>query len=692
MNTVDRVLIRRFLELQYTVEKADDKPHRAWIGSDTPTKGSFAEESFVWPQQADELVSRVVELDGKGRNVWFCSNLMYGHARLHSNSVERRRLHIDVDGSTPGIDAKLQQLHAWYVVTGRPGHLHAYIELDRSLPHKRYKDFEIALRDWINGTGPKIADDKVTSENLLRIPGTTNWMGTGKDYPPARVTWDGTVSEHRWAPEDLAAHIGLDLSVGPQATAQVASSAPIVAAPVSQVPQALQYVFDNPKLKSDGTWDRSAMLATIVNAAASAGLTIAQTLGIALSRAELASKGESWIRADVPRLWTKFGGDSLGGEENRKQMQDEENTAALMGGQLDAFATKGSSPPALTTAKVEYKLRNAEDMAASAPPDWLCRDRIPRSAITMLIGDEGIGKSMFWVYLAAAITTGTALPEFGLSAKPGGGIVVLIITEDSWTTAVRPRLEAAGANLKNVRYFSEQDDGEGFPTFPNPEAMKVLQDYEHDIDLIVVDTWLDSVKGNLDVKNGQHARTALQPWQDIAAEKRAAVLLLSHTNRTATNSARDKVGATSELRKKSRMVLWALKDENGNLVVGVDKSNYGRIPTAIAYNIVMIQLWVATEHSDGRMARLVCVGDTDRTVAQHLDESFQAGNDDAADKADCKKWLQNYMVTNCGAAPAKTAKAAGIAEGFSPTTVDRTKRKLGIQSKKQPDGTYVWVA
>ncbi|MBP2523572.1 MULTISPECIES: AAA family ATPase [unclassified Rhodococcus (in: high G+C Gram-positive bacteria)] len=683
MNTVDREQIRRFLELQYGTDKGT-----VWIGAGT--KQNHAEVPFLWPEQVEEIVEYVATTNEAGHEVWYAAHLSYskapkpeGQGRAVKMSVKRRRLHFDIDRALTAEDtAKLTELQAWLVYSGTPGHVHAYIELNRSVDVATYHKFE----DWlVTYFG---SDTAVCRDNgLLRIPGTINCKpGAGS------VTWDGTVSEYRWVPEELAVHIGLDLSVVPQATAQVASSAPIVAAPVSQVPQAIQYVLDNPKLKRDGTWDRSAMLATIVNAAASAGLTIAQTLGIALSRTELASKGENWIRTDVPRLWTKFGGDSLADEESRKQMQDEADTAALMGGQLDAFATKGSSPPALTTAKVEYKLRNAEDMAASAPPDWLCRDRIPRSAITMLIGDEGIGKSMFWVYLAAAITTGTALPEFGLSAKPGGGIVVLIITEDSWTTAVRPRLEAAGANLKNVRYFSEQDDGEGFPTFPNPEAMKVLQDYERDIDLIVVDTWLDSVKGNLDVKNGQHARTALQPWQDIAAEKRAAVLLLSHTNRTATNSARDKVGATSELRKKSRMVLWALKDENGNLVVGVDKSNYGRIPTAIAYNIVMIQLWVATEHSDGRMARLVCVGDTDRTVAQHLDESFQAGNDDAADKADCKKWLQNYMVTNCGAAPAKTAKAAGIAEGFSPTTVDRTKRKLGIQSKKQPDGTYIWVA
>ena len=33
----------------------------------------------------------------------------------------------------------------------------------------------------------------------------------------------------------------------------------------------------------------------------------------------------------------------------------------------------------------------------AAQPRWLAKDRLPRAAVTLLIGDEGIGKSLLWV-------------------------------------------------------------------------------------------------------------------------------------------------------------------------------------------------------------------------------------------------------------------------------------------------------
>ncbi|MBH5146798.1 AAA family ATPase [Rhodococcus erythropolis] len=688
MNTVDRQQIRRFLELQYALEKTDDKPHHAWIASDVPTKGNFSPEAFVWPRQADELVSRVVELDGKGRNVWFCSSLMYGHARLHGNSVERRRLHLDIDGSTPDIDAKLTALHAWYVVTGRPGHLHAYIELDRSLPHKQYKDFEIALRDWINGTGPKIADDKVTSENLLRIPGTTNWMGTGKDYPPAPVTWDGAVSEYRWVPEELAAHIGLDLSVVPQATAQVASSAPIVAAPVSQVPQAIQYVLDNPKLKSDGTWDRSAMLATIVNAAASAGLTIGQTLGIALSRAELMTKGENWIRTDVPRLWTKFGGDSLGDEENRKQMQDEADTAALMGGQLDAFATKGSSPPAPTTPKVEYKMRTVSQMARPRKMKWLAQGRIPQSATTVLVGHESIGKSLFWVHLTAIVTNGWAAPYLGIQAGPKRHVIV-VLNEEDFTSQTIPRLMAAGVDLDYVHPICADDEGNYSPTFPDDSAMQVIRNGVSEVNaaLVVIDTWMNTLRG-IDIKDPVKARNALQPWTNLAQEFATSVLLVTHTNRLNTKSTRDAMGGTSELRKAARSTLFAQLDEKKRLTVGVDKSN-----VAAATNAAVFEQFIATlTYDDGdtdAMPALRYIGDADKTAQEILECAVDAEDDAATEKRDCLQWVENILRKHGGSMLSKDLEYAGDAAGFSKNSIGRARRKLGVEGTKGPDGKWI---
>src|SRR5699024_5450914 len=51
------------------------------------------------------------------------------------------------------------------------------------------------------------------------------------------------------------------------------------------------------------------------------------------------------------------------------------------------------------------KLWRATDLRGAAQMRWLASRRIPRAAVSLLVGDEGIGKSLLWVLLVAAITT-----------------------------------------------------------------------------------------------------------------------------------------------------------------------------------------------------------------------------------------------------------------------------------------------
>ena len=44
----------------------------------------------------------------------------------------------------------------------------------------------------------------------------------------------------------------------------------------------------------------------------------------------------------------------------------------------------------------------ANDLKPAAQPRWLAKNRLPRGAVGLLIGDEGIGKSLLWVLIVAA--------------------------------------------------------------------------------------------------------------------------------------------------------------------------------------------------------------------------------------------------------------------------------------------------
>ena len=66
-------------------------------------------------------------------------------------------------------------------------------------------------------------------------------------------------------------------------------------------------------------------------------------------------------------------------------------------------------------------------------------------SITVLAGDPGLGKSLLSLDLAALLSRGELGPR-------SAGDVLLLTAEDSRTHTVRPRLEAAGADLARVHF------------------------------------------------------------------------------------------------------------------------------------------------------------------------------------------------------------------------------------------------
>ncbi len=257
----------------------------------------------------------------------------------------------------------------------------------------------------------------------------------------------------------------------------------------------------------------------------------------------------------------------------------------------------------------------SDELTGSAPLEWLGVKHIPEAAVTLLTGDEGIGKSLVWVRITAAVTTGSALPEFGIPQREPRPVLV-IVTEDDWASTVRPRLELAGADMDYVNVVCSEPDGSGSPYFPRD--LDVVANAEPVPYLIVLDAWADTVEGHLSVKDPQQARQALHPWKELATKLRAAVLLLTHTNRATGGSIRERYAMTSELRKKARMALFAQQDEEGRLVVGPDKSNLVGKVAASVFTVEAVQVFDATDSSDGTVPRLLFVQGADFTAAELL--------------------------------------------------------------------------
>jgi RecA-family ATPase len=144
------------------------------------------------------------------------------------------------------------------------------------------------------------------------------------------------------------------------------------------------------------------------------------------------------------------------------------------------------------------------------PVRWIWKGRLARGEMTILDGDPGLGNSTMLCELAARITTGRPLPGEEKPPRDGAGGVVLVTTEDSPSPTVRPRLDAAGADVGRVRIVptvpTRGDDGgwdggwDGGERVPKlPEDLDVLKATCRDVnaDLLVIDPLLAHLSGEI---------------------------------------------------------------------------------------------------------------------------------------------------------------------------------------------------
>ncbi|MDV7196904.1 AAA family ATPase [Rhodococcus kroppenstedtii] len=334
------------------------------------------------------------------------------------------------------------------------------------------------------------------------------------------------------------------------------------------------------------------------------------------------------------------------------------------------------------------RARAVSEMAKAEPLEWLAEGRIPRGKVGLLIGEEGAGKSLWWVWLVGKLTRGAAAPEFGVEAGPPMS-VTLIVNADGWSDTVLPRLVVAGVDLDRLTVVSVDADGEGTPVLP--DDLDVLPTNS---DLLVVDEWLTTVPSGKSVKDAQVARALLVPIKDWAERTGTAVVLVSHTNRVATGSSRDAYANTSELRKVARFSLLLAKDrDNPNgFTIGVEKSNLAGAGAALRFVNTVADFDIDGVTGTTGICRYS--GEADETAselfAQARDETDDSESKDATD------WLREFLEDHNGSAESALVLKAAKANLVSDRALAKAKRKVlaGGRPQKQKgvkDGPWLWI-
>jgi AAA domain len=319
---------------------------------------------------------------------------------------------------------------------------------------------------------------------------------------------------------------------------------------------------------------------------------------------------------------------------------------------------------------------------------WLWRDRIPRGKVTVLDGDPGTGKSTLTLTIAAKVTTGSPFPD---GARPERGDVILLSAEDDIGDTIRPRLEAAGADL--ARCWVLPDVTPVVPPEAKPEPPRPPE-FPADLDalegmvkdkaaaLVVVDPLMAFLSGQVDSHRDQDVRRVLASLGYMAARTDAAVVIVRHMNK-GTGSALYRGSGSIGIVGAARAGLLVAPDpdDDSRRVLAMTKSNLAKMPDALAYRLVNDELY--------GVAQVVWEGSSRHTasdlVRPRVDEEH------APALAEAVRVLEETLAD--GPLPAGNVKRMAATAGVAERTLQRARHALGVTARRQgfgPGTHYVW--
>lgn len=228
---------------------------------------------------------------------------------------------------------------------------------------------------------------------------------------------------------------------------------------------------------------------------------------------------------------------------------------------------------------------------------WLWKGRIPRGKVSIIAGDPGLGKSQVCASLASVVTNGGLWPVDRTPCEQGS--VVILSAEDDPEDTIRPRLEAAGADvsrvtiLQAVRY--QNDDAvtaeRGFNLGEDMAKLRDLLMALEDVRLVVIDP-VSAYLGTLDSHKNAEVRAMLMPLSSLAAVTDCSILLVSHLTKGQAGSVLARIQGSMAFGAAARAVWGVTKDHDNaqrRLFMPM-KNNLGRDDTGLAYSIESYRL------------------------------------------------------------------------------------------------------
>ena len=208
---------------------------------------------------------------------------------------------------------------------------------------------------------------------------------------------------------------------------------------------------------------------------------------------------------------------------------------------------------------------------------------IPVGDYTVLMAPGGTGKTYFTCGVAAAVSSGKALPG---DEQPDSAQNVLIISAEDRGELLKKRLRAAGADLNRV-FIIDCMDSVGLNFTEGYEVFRATV-RAYNPRLVIVDPWHGFLGADLDINKVNAIRPVFQKLANLAKECNCGLILVSHVNKRAQgeNVNHAATGSTDFINaaRSALYVLFDEADEDGRIVVHT-KSNYARYGKSVTFHI-----------------------------------------------------------------------------------------------------------
>ena len=309
--------------------------------------------------------------------------------------------------------------------------------------------------------------------------------------------------------------------------------------------------------------------------------------------------------------------------------------------------------------------------------EWL-EPGIPLGATTLLVGDPGLGKSLLTHTLSASVSR-------------AGGHALIATAEDSLSATVRPRLEAAQADLERVSFVEILSEGfpDGMRLPDDVDELERLAE-EREATLVVIDPLMAHLPSEVNSWRDQSIRLALSPLRSMAERRRCAVVIVAHLNKSHSADPLRRAGGSVGLPGAARSALLLARDpdDENQRVLAHWKSNMSALAPSVLYGLEAILLPAMNGDPDVETVRLVNLGPSD-----HDGEALLTDRDASEERSALEEAMVFLRDERGGGrqVATKTVQKHACEAGIALRTLDRAKAKLRVKAEKHGfEGVWVW--